>query len=100
MGKHFRDFYSRFSITPEFKGTSQQNIVVVGLMNLHPIRMRLAVSLGQFWFWIEQIHLAGAAVLDQLDHGFCRTGEVTRSRTQVAMNYELMGSRISPEHAI
>jgi hypothetical protein len=74
--------------------------MVIGLMDLNAIRMRLAVPLGQFRLWIEQIHLAWTAVLDQLDHGLCRTRKVTRSRAQVAVNYELIGNRISPEHSI
>src|SRR6266496_285100 len=93
MGKHLRDFHAAFPMSAKFKRTWQQYIVIVRLMNFDAVWMRLAAPLGQFRFRIEQVHLAGAAILHQLDHRLRRSGEMTRSRSQVAIERSTFLSR-------
>ena len=51
--------------------------MIVGLMDLYAVGMRLAASLGQLRLGVEQVHLAGSAILHQLNDGFGRAREMT-----------------------
>jgi len=55
-------------------------------VDLDPVWMGLAGVFGEQGFRIEQIHLAGTAVLDQLDDGFCPTGKVALAGAQVVVD--------------
>ncbi len=72
----FGNLHAAFAMAAEFKLTRKQNVMIVGLMDLHAVRMRLAAALRQFRLGVEQIHLAGTAILHQLDDGFGRAGEM------------------------
>ena len=58
--------------------------MIVGLMNLHAVGMGLSTALGQLRLGVEQVHLAGPAILHQLDDGFGRAREMTRAWKQIA----------------
>ena len=44
-------------------------------MDLDAVGVGLAGAFGQFGLGIEQVHLAGTAILDELDDGFGRAGK-------------------------
>ena len=60
----------------KFEGRREQCVCVAGLVNLYAVWMGLAGVFGEQGFGIEQIHLAGTAVLDQLYNGFRSSGKV------------------------
>src|ERR1044072_7668378 len=55
-------------------------------MDLDAIRVRLSATLGEFRFRIEQVHLAGTTVLDELDNGFSSSRKVAPARFEVIVD--------------
>lgn len=60
----------------EFEGTGEKGVDVIGLMDFNAAGKGLAGVLLEHRFGIEQVHLAGAAILDELDDGLGFGGEV------------------------
>jgi hypothetical protein len=56
-------------------------------MDLHAVGVRLTAALGQLRLGIEQIHLAGPAILHQLDDGFGRAWEMPFPWEQIAKEF-------------
>ena len=46
------------------------------------LRWRLAVELGQRWLWIESVHMAGAAVHEQINHRLRLRGKMRGTRCE------------------
>ena len=88
-------------VAAEFKRTRKQYVVIVGLMDLHAVGMRLAAAFGQLRLGIEQVHLAGPAILHQLDDGFGRAWEMTLPWKQIAKELpRLRSDRQNPPQTI
>ena len=64
MRQGFRDVHPAFPPLLKFEGRRQQCVCVAGLVNLYAVWMGLAGVLGEHGLRVEQIHLAGPAVLD------------------------------------
>jgi len=60
----------------EGEGTGEERVDVVGLMDLDAAGERLAGQFLEDGLGVEEVHLAGAAVLDKLDDGFGFGGEM------------------------
>ena len=60
--------------------------MIARLMDLDAIGMRLTGASRQFGLGIEQIHLAGAAVLNQLNDRLGFGGKVRAAGRQIAVN--------------
>ena len=81
----FAQFHAALAMPAELERAGQQHVGIVGLMDLDPVRVRLSGPLRQLGLGIEQVHLAGAAVLDELDHRLRRTRKVAVPRLQVVV---------------
>jgi hypothetical protein len=71
-------------------------------MDFYSVWMWLATPLGQLRFRVEQVHLAGAAILHELDYRLGCAWEMARSRLQVTIDLGrlLDAALISHEMAI
>ncbi len=76
MRQHFGDVHAALSVLAELECGSEQFVLVVRLMDLDSIGVRLPGALGEFRLRVEEVHLARAAVLHELNNGLCLRGEM------------------------
>src|SRR5262249_35002205 len=77
--------HAALAVFAEFELTRKQDVRVVGLMNLDAIGVRLAREPCQFRLGVEQVHLAGSAVLHELNDGFGLRRKMRTPGLEVAM---------------
>jgi hypothetical protein len=91
VGEHLGDVHAGLPVFFEGEGAGKERVDVVRLVNLDPARQGLARVFQKSRFGVEQVHLAGAAVLDELDNRFGFAGEV------LAVNEARQGERAEAE---
>ena len=75
MRESLRQLHAAPAVGVEFEGTRHQLVgLAAGLEHFDLVRVPLAVPFLEFRLRVEQVHLAGPAVLHQLDYraGFSR----------------------------
>ena len=68
VGRRLAQLDTALPVLAKLKGAGEQHVCVVGLVDLDPVRVRLTGALRQLGLGVEKVHLAGAAVLDHLNH--------------------------------
>jgi len=76
VGEHLGDVHAGLTVFLKGEGTGEEGIDVVGLVDFDAAREGLASVFLEGGFGVEQVHLAGAAVLDELNDGFGFAGKV------------------------
>src|SRR5204863_4823339 len=90
--------HSTLSIFSESELGRKKDIGIVRLVDLDAIRMRFTCEPGQLRLGIEKVHLAGSAVLNELDHGLCFSGKLGAPRPQIVVDRDAGGCcRFSPK---
>ena len=77
--KRLAQLNAALSVLAELERAGHQHVGIVGLMDFDPVGVRLARPFRQLGLGIEQVHLAGAANLHELDHGLRPSREVALS---------------------
>jgi hypothetical protein len=81
MWKQVRHIHSAFSVFLKSAGTAEKaRRFFLREGKFHPLEERvghrLSVELVQLWFGIEEIHLAGTALHEEVDAAFCLGSKV------------------------
>lgn len=74
--EHLGDVHAALAVLLEREGTGEKRVDVVGLMDFDAARERFAREFLEDRFRVEEVHLAGPAVLDELNDGFSFGGKV------------------------
>ena len=82
--QQLREVHPRPAVFAEAEGRCQQLARLCVEVDLQPAGVLLSVAFAQFRLGIEQVHLAGAAVLEQADDGAGRWPMVRRLRGEGA----------------
>ena len=86
VGEHLRDVHAALAIFLEFEGGGEEGVDVIGLVDFDAAGEGFAGHFVKEGLGIEEIHLAGAAVLDELDDGFGLGGEMDGAGVQIRID--------------
>ena len=86
VGQCLAQLDAALPVLAELEWAGQQHVGVIGLVDFDPVGVRLARPFRQLGLGIEQVHLAGTAILHKLDHSFRRAREVALAWFQIAVD--------------
>ena len=84
--QHLRDIHAALAVLTEFERARQERIDVVGLVDFDAAGKRLPGQPREHRLGIEQVHLAGTAVLHQLNDGLGLGGEVRAAGFEIVVS--------------
>ena len=90
---HFRQLHAALAVTLEFERHPQQLIRITHLKRFDAAGNRLPLAFLQLRLAFKQVHLAGPAVLHELNYGAGASGEVAGTRPQIVWDHLGMRSR-------
>src|SRR5262245_19177727 len=83
MRQYLGQLHAGLAALDELEWAAQDFVGVAHLIQLNATRNRLAGPLLKFRFGIEQVDLAGTAILHEVDHGPGRRRKVSRARLKI-----------------
>src|SRR5579883_1010699 len=85
MRQRIRNPHAAAAVPCELERAAHQSAGGADVLDFsrYPLEIRLAVMLVEHWLGIEQIHLAGAAVHEEVDDGLGPAREMRRARLEI-----------------